>query len=284
MKTINENKKTTSKNGITLIALVITIIVLIILAGVTITSTISDNGIVRQSKQAKRLTEQTKILEDLRVEVFEKESSTSKSNIDHIKELKSKGYIIDETEDGKYIIDSSLFLDDEALTGYGNVDSGDFYYLYEGNLYYENTEHQITDVGYVYDKYIEMSKEDDSEITGELKWLYTNNDDGTITLTGLDLSNVKYTTQKTSRGLYGYHGAIKDLYSVDLELDTDTLVVPSTVDGLQVSEARITFFPLDKDDIEIYDEESPIGIDKVADIKGIRKLVFSDSISKISSR
>ena len=129
-----------------------------------------------------------------------------------------------------------------------------------------------------------MSKEDDSEITGELKWLYTNNDDGTITLTGLDLSNVKYTTQKTSRGLYGYHGAIKDLYSVDLELDTDTLVVPSTVDGLQVSEARITFFPLNKDDIEIYDEESPIGIDKVADIKGIRKLVFSDSISKISSR
>jgi len=42
------------QNGITLVALVITIIVLLILAGVTISLTLGDNGIFKTAEQAAR--------------------------------------------------------------------------------------------------------------------------------------------------------------------------------------------------------------------------------------
>ncbi len=41
------------EKGITLVALIITIIVLIILAGVTISLVVGDNGIIQKSKNAK---------------------------------------------------------------------------------------------------------------------------------------------------------------------------------------------------------------------------------------
>lgn len=50
---IDSNKRISREKGITLIALVITIIVLIILAGVTITLVLKDNGILNSSKDAK---------------------------------------------------------------------------------------------------------------------------------------------------------------------------------------------------------------------------------------
>ena len=49
MKKVSKKEK-----GITLIALVITIIVLLILAGISIASLIGDNGIFRKSKYSKR--------------------------------------------------------------------------------------------------------------------------------------------------------------------------------------------------------------------------------------
>lgn len=45
-------KKLKSKNGITLMALVISIIVMLILAGVSLNATIGDNGIITQAKNA----------------------------------------------------------------------------------------------------------------------------------------------------------------------------------------------------------------------------------------
>ena len=47
-----------NKNGITLIALVITIIVLLILAGVSISMLTGDNGILTQAQNAKKETEE----------------------------------------------------------------------------------------------------------------------------------------------------------------------------------------------------------------------------------
>ena len=47
-------KKTNSSKGITLIALVITIIVLLILAGVTIVTLIGNDGILRQAQMQKK--------------------------------------------------------------------------------------------------------------------------------------------------------------------------------------------------------------------------------------
>ena len=51
------DKKMRNNTGITLIALVITIIVLLILAGITISSITSENGIIQNALSAKERTE-----------------------------------------------------------------------------------------------------------------------------------------------------------------------------------------------------------------------------------
>ena len=48
------NQKLKNKRGITLIALVVTIVVLLILAGVSISLILDNNGIIQKSKDAKR--------------------------------------------------------------------------------------------------------------------------------------------------------------------------------------------------------------------------------------
>ena len=59
------------ENGITLIALVITLIVLLILAGVSIAMLTGEDGILTQAKKAKEETEQTKIDEEEKIENYE---------------------------------------------------------------------------------------------------------------------------------------------------------------------------------------------------------------------
>lgn len=61
--------------GITMIALVITIIVLLILAGVSIATLAGDNGLLRKTGEAKEQTEKTALKEQLEVAVL---SSTKK--------------------------------------------------------------------------------------------------------------------------------------------------------------------------------------------------------------
>ena len=66
------NKFKNSK-GITLIALVVTIIVLIILAGISINLILGDNGIITKAQLAKQAQEKTKIIENLQLEIAAKE-------------------------------------------------------------------------------------------------------------------------------------------------------------------------------------------------------------------
>ena len=56
------------ERGITLIALVITIIVLLILAGVTIAALSGDNGILQRAAEAKEKTEKAKLEEEKQLE------------------------------------------------------------------------------------------------------------------------------------------------------------------------------------------------------------------------
>ena len=62
------NKK--KEKGITLIALVITIIVLLILAGVTISALSGDNGILTRAKEAKEKTEKENIIEQVNLAIM----------------------------------------------------------------------------------------------------------------------------------------------------------------------------------------------------------------------
>ena len=63
-------KKLKEKRGITLIALVITIIVLLILAGVTIATLTGDNGILQKTSDAKIRTTEAEGLEKIQLAVM----------------------------------------------------------------------------------------------------------------------------------------------------------------------------------------------------------------------
>lgn len=63
--------------GITLIALVVTVVVLLILAGISIKALSGDNGIIQQVKKAKEDTEKAEILENLNLKMIQESAISS---------------------------------------------------------------------------------------------------------------------------------------------------------------------------------------------------------------
>ena len=61
------------ERGITLIALVITIVILIILAGVTIATLMGDNGLITKAQEAKKMQEVASIKEKIKIEILGKQ-------------------------------------------------------------------------------------------------------------------------------------------------------------------------------------------------------------------
>ena len=78
-------KKMDQNKGITLIALVITIVVLIILAGVSIGAITNNSGIIEQSKRAKIMTELSAVNES--IELYEMEKGMDKSSYEDINDM-----------------------------------------------------------------------------------------------------------------------------------------------------------------------------------------------------
>ena len=66
----SKNKIFTTQKGITLIALVITLIILLILAAVTIAALSGDNGILSNAAKSKQETEKAEILEQIRLDIY----------------------------------------------------------------------------------------------------------------------------------------------------------------------------------------------------------------------
>ena len=96
-------KSTTKSNGITLIALVITIVVLLILAGVSIAMLTGSNGILIQAKLAKENTalakeKEEKDLDKINSYINEKTIKDNYTDINGEKATIPEGFIVDETE------------------------------------------------------------------------------------------------------------------------------------------------------------------------------------------
>ena len=72
------------EKGITLIALVITIIVLLILAGVSIATLTGDNGILNQAQRAKDMTNKSKVEEEIQVEVLGSYNNNGELDLDNL--------------------------------------------------------------------------------------------------------------------------------------------------------------------------------------------------------
>ena len=91
--------KTKEAKGITLIALVITIIVLLILAGVTIATLTGDNGILKKAGDAKTQTEQAKEDENFKIAIAGSYGTDGKLNLKDLKDnLKNQGILTNSNE------------------------------------------------------------------------------------------------------------------------------------------------------------------------------------------
>ena len=70
------------ENGITLVALVITIVILLILAGISIAS-LQQTGLFGKAKEAKNAQENAQVLENTRLNTYETEVNEYLTNSNH---------------------------------------------------------------------------------------------------------------------------------------------------------------------------------------------------------
>ena len=115
-----EKVKNMRNKGITLIALVITIIVLLILAGVTIATLTGENGILTRAQEAKTQTEEAEDIEKIRLAMSEAQIGESGyQELDKINfekalnsQFEGKGILLADNTDGTY----TITLDEKVYT------------------------------------------------------------------------------------------------------------------------------------------------------------------------
>ena len=98
-------KNSKSKNGITLIALVITIIVLLILAGVTIATLTGENGLLGKAAAAKEASKKADAIEDIKLKIIEVQSekkgnATLKDLIEYLENIENEEYKVTKVSSG----------------------------------------------------------------------------------------------------------------------------------------------------------------------------------------
>ena len=127
MKERKEKNKARSKRGITLIALIITVVIMLILAGVAISSIISDNGLFAKIGKAKEEYEIASEREMLELTLFSSTLDLSEYNIgkklyDRTIENSNKWDVVyDYEKDTVYGTDWNYIEKDTSIEDYGNT-------------------------------------------------------------------------------------------------------------------------------------------------------------------
>ena len=119
IKTAKKQKLKESK-GITLIALVITIIVLLILAGVTIATLTGDNGILTKAQDAKTQTEQAKEDENLKIAIAGSYGTDGKLNLKDLKDNLTNQKI-SYTDSDEFPLEVTVNGEEKKIDANGNV-------------------------------------------------------------------------------------------------------------------------------------------------------------------
>ena len=152
-------EKRKNAKGITLVALIITVIILLILAGVTISLVIGENGLINKSKETSKATYEKDIQESLELAIADLEISKTESGEKvEITDLLEKGYI---NEEG--VININKLLGKKGQ--YGNGTNKQDVFIIENNelWYYEKSGEgkkisELSNLGYLVtpDKYFEV--------------------------------------------------------------------------------------------------------------------------------
>ena len=130
------------ESGITLIALVVTIVVLIILAGVSISMLTGENGIITQAQQASIKNDNGMVFEALRLKLSqylsENEGEYTKDKLELLRD--------DSIIDGNNVVNVLELVDQSLKTGEGS-NNKDVYVIEENHLYYYDKTGNKTDLG-----------------------------------------------------------------------------------------------------------------------------------------
>ena len=91
--------KTKEMKGITLVALVVTIVVLLILAGVSINAVVGDNGIIKKAQQSANLSKEAEAKEVINRAILEFSLSKGYETLKDFLQTKIENGTIDNVED-----------------------------------------------------------------------------------------------------------------------------------------------------------------------------------------
>ena len=188
-----------NKNGITLIALVVTIVILLILAGVSLNLVFRNNGIVTKANLAVVKQENATVAEAMQFKV-------NYYNMESIEDIKT-ALQNDGIMDANGIVDTYTLLEQKLKTGNGS-NNKDVYVIEDGRLYYYEKSGEKVDMGDLWNLKIADLEETDQS-------LFEVNDDGWLILK--DYSDY-YSPWSTSPKTW----------------TQENLVIPKTVNGKEV--------------------------------------------------
>ena len=207
--------------GITLIALIITVIVMLILAGVAINMTIGDKGIFKRTSETIIIHENAEVYEQLSLKIVDDElgNMIDHTQIDKLSQLKSDGYI-----DEKGIVNVEAVTKRKMKTGNGSVEAGDVYGIVlienEYYLFYLDEKQKEKNLG----KLFQASEDELLEPTPEDYFIYDPATGGIALKAGF--------------GYYWWGGSSDKVP----ELGLKTIVIPSEYQGQPVTKIGIVTF------------------------------------------
>lgn len=221
------------QKGMTLIALVVTIIVLLVLAGITLALTIGNNGIITRAMHSTKVYEWGIVIEQIRLRIDD--YSLNKRD-----DPEQKSYLEYLFEDGYINLDGVVQMHKISIStlryGRGNLQDGDVYYIEAEKLYYldeDGTIEAIDDLTGI-----------GTELPAFLFWNVTV-DNTTINLDNtntVNLSVSNYNETETTRANLQYDVTLlsnsTDLYSVMIDGNELTKEVPYELSTIQGREQR----------------------------------------------
>ncbi len=243
-------KSKKNNRGITLIALIITIVILLILAGITLGTLKGRNGLIKKADEADLKTTHLGVKEKIEFLALQKESYRDET--DFIEYLKSKEYI-----DDNGIIDMEKVFDRKANYGNGTNEK-DVYKIEKDDKYilnYYDKSGVATEIWSMKNDTISVgdnNEPEEGDKIAEVSWIYEENSNGDLIITGFTQGD---SSTIGTEGEYEY---------ISIFLDTDVLEFPSYIEGKKVVSVSFS-----------------VARYGALTIKGPKRLVFGDTIEYI---
>ena len=243
------------ETGITLIALVVTIVVLLILAGVSISMLTGENGIITQAQQANIKNDNGTVLEALRLKLSQYLSENEGTYAKDKLELLRDDSIIDENN----IVNVLELVEQKLDTGNGS-NNKDVYIIEENHLYYYDKKGNKTDLW-------NLGEIDEIQIGTDTD-LFEIDDYGIISVK----DDISY-------------------YSGNKDWPIENVIIPSEIDGRKVVELDYGIFRVSKGNkdkgfnkiktVTIPNTVEKISIGAFAFCKGLVSVTIPQSVTRI---